>query len=85
MPLTRSRRGSALAGRPCGLCGLALGFGSSRIRDDAVLVAVGRLYRRKVAARRGLALDDELPKDCRHIELLNQSDFIELNGLKWTD
>ena len=33
------------------------------------------------------ALDDvdDLPKDCRHIELLNQSDFIELNGLKWMD
>ena len=33
------------------------------------------------------ALDDvaDLPKDCRHIELSNQSDFIELNGLKWMD
>ena len=35
--------------------------------------------------RRGLTHDDELPRDCRHIELSNQSDFIELNGLKWMD
>ena len=66
---------------------------SIKKKDDAVGVAVRREIEAEsrdeavlVAARRGLALDDDLPRDCRHIELSNQSDFIELRmDLKWTD
>ena len=54
-----------------------------RIEWEAVrLVVLGVEARGPRPVRRGLTHDDELPRDCRHIELLNQSDFIELNGFK---